>query len=112
MPIPTFLQFLKTLRDEAGAKLAGSFARGDYDIDHFSDIDLVIKESKMKKAIKIFERFGVVGDSVLIGQWSSPRDKTTLPRPVEVMSDFWIKADPKLPPTVTVFGIEFKTYRR
>lgn len=114
-----FKLFLTALRDEAGAKLCGSMARGDYDIDHFSDIDLIVrgrkyktKKRKMLVAIDIFNRFEVPGESILMGQWSSPRDKITLPRPVEIMEDTWIKPDPALPLVVSLFTVDFQTYRR
>lgn len=116
-----FKSFLEALRDEAGALLCGSFARGDHDLNgHLSDIDLIVRcVSRMDgqvrpidKAIEIFKRFEVPGESILVGQWSSPRDIVTLPRPVEVMEDSWVDPDKSLPPKVTVFGVEFATYRR
>lgn len=113
MPLRVFVQFLKTLRDEANAKVCGSFARGDYDLKgHLSDIDLVVNDKGMKKAIEIFERFNVVGDSIIFGQWSSPRDLTSLPHPVEVMSKVWIKKEKDCPKTVSVYGIVFDTWSK
>lgn len=121
----TFRQFLIALRDEAGARLCGSCARGDYDMKpgFLSDIDFVIpavsatdgwgdpiEDRPMTKAIAVFERFGVPIESILPGQVSSPRDLTTLLRPVEVMEHSWVDADPKLPERVEFYGITFLTH--
>ena len=46
-----FIQFLQALKNE-GVMLTGSFARGDYDQDGFSDIDFIIKPGKMKNIIR------------------------------------------------------------
>ena len=64
----------------------------------------------MTKAIAVFERFGVPIESILPGQVSSPRDLTTLLRPVEVMEHSWVDADPKLPERVEFYGITFLTH--
>ena len=118
MPLAVFQDFLTALRDECGARLCGSFARYEHDLKgHFSDIDLVVSADgdgdarPIRKAIAIFKRFNVPGSSILVGQFSSPRDTTTLPRPIEVMEDSWIEKDKTLAKEVEVYGIKFKTFR-
>jgi len=98
-----FREFLVALRDEVPCRLIGSFACGDEDTrsGYLSDIDFVCQgkqeddfgkviDHPMRRAIQIFERFGVPWESVIVGSIGSPRDTTTLPRPVEVMEDCWI----------------------
>lgn len=113
LDVTTFLQFLEALRDETGARLCGSYARGDHDLrGHISDIDLVVKDGRMQDVLAIFERFGVEGDSCAPGHWASPRNLVALPRPVEVFEPAWPDPEPSAPSTVSVFGVEFVTYRR
>ena len=125
MPNIVFMEFLRTLRDEANVRVCGSFASGTYDMKpgFLSDIDFVVqyvdREDEygnpvvrpIDKAMEIFKRFDVPGDSIFVGQWSSPRDLETLPRPVEVMESWLIQEDESYPQTVSIFGLRFQTYR-
>lgn len=126
MEVQAFVHFLVDLREEADARVCGSFARGDYDLrsGFLSDIDFVVPavsrsdawgvlrtDRPIDKAVAVFARYGVPWDSILPGQISSPRDTTTLPRPVEVMETSWVEVDPSLPENVLIFGMLFLTYR-
>lgn len=118
----TFETFLRALRDEAGARLGGSFALHNEDArpGFVSDIDLVIlhpredpwtnetvQPTPMQRAIRVFERFDVPWESAVIGAISSPRDLDTLPRPVEVMDTGWIEHEPDALSTRVIYGVHF-----
>jgi hypothetical protein len=124
MDIPTFRRFLIALRDRGGCVLTGSYARHEQDLaGHVSDIDLVCPEktvddygatvvSPIGTCIAVFAEFGVPWSSPIVGSIGSPRDLTTLPRPVEVMEAGWasIKWKPPAGPRVQIFGVDFKTF--
>jgi hypothetical protein len=124
MDIPTFRQFLIALREEGACQLTGSFARHENDLrGHLSDIDLVCPEkavddygevvrSFIQDCVRVFERFGVAWSSPIIGSIGSPRDTTTLPRPVEVMEAGWasIKWKPPAGRKISVYGVDFPTF--
>ena len=105
----TFTKFLIALRDECKARLFGSFANGTEEVA--SDIDLCVPDRNMKKAIDIFERFEVSGESCIVGSWSSPRNMDALPRPVEIISSCWAKTDRSFPESVTIYNVKLLTYR-
>ena len=118
-----FLYILEHM-SRLGARVCGSFARGDYDLKgNWSDIDLVvpmaeedewgdkIEPTPIQLAIKVLDEFGIPWDSILPGHISTPRDTKTLPRPIEVMEECWITPDPTFPDTVKICGIGFKTFK-
>lgn len=125
MDVQTFSEFLRLLRDSCRARVCGSFARGDFDTRrHISDIDLVVPYQEsldeygepvatyMSKAIDIFSIFNVPGESAITGDWSSPRDLITLPRPVEVFDEFWIEPEFTATDHVIIYGVKFQTYTK
>ncbi|MHA2279584.1 MAG: hypothetical protein ACXAC5_01650 [Promethearchaeota archaeon] len=106
-----FTEFLTALRDKCKCRITGSYARCCARLN--SDLDLIVhSDSGMKRAIKIFDLFGVRWDSIIIGQIASPRNMWTLPIPVEVMCKEWLTPIPKneRPETITIHGVTFKTW--
>ncbi len=124
MDIPTFRRFLIALRDRGACVLTGSYARHENDLrGHLSDIDLVCPEkvrddygnvtrSPIRECCAVFDEFGVPWSSPIVGSIGSPRDVTTLPRPVEVMEEGWAAIKWKAPAAnrISIYGVDFRTF--
>ena len=126
MDIDAFQAFLRDLRDHGGCRLGGSMALHREDLrGHVSDIDLIcpdrtkddygeVIDEPIRRCIEVYERHGVPWDSVAPGTISSPRDLVTLPRPVEVIEEMWIRGrdDPQPADTCReVYGVRLETWR-